>query len=302
MRFLSFQAHGRTGIAVLDGDRLSGLLEGDPDFPGTLEQLIQDGRLDCPQDIAAIVRRGQAIELAEVECLPPVARPGKIICLGLNYRDHADEGGFQAPSYPVLFSRFPSSMVGHDRPLVRPAVSVDLDFEGELVAIIGKAGKHVSLEAALDHVAGYSVCNDGSIRDFQMKTPQWTVGKNFDGTGGFGPYFVPASELPLGAAGLHIETRVNGQVVQSANTRDMIFDVKTTICLLSRVFALQPGDVILMGTPSGVGFVRTPQLFLKPGDICEVEIDGIGLLRNPVIDEIVGEPRPSPAPEEAVND
>lgn len=302
MRFLSFQAQGRTGIAVLDGDRLAGLFEDDPHFPGTLDQLIQGESLESPEDIATVLRDGKIINPTEVECLPPVTRPGKIICLGLNYRDHAEEGGFQLPTYPTLFLRFPSSMVGHDAPLVRPTVSADLDFEGELVAIVGRGGKHIPPETALDHVAGYSICNDGSVRDFQMKTPQWTVGKNFDGTGGFGPYFVPANQLPPGAKGLRLETRVNGQVVQSANTRDMIFDVETTVSLLSQVFALQPGDVVLMGTPAGVGFVRTPPLFLKPGDICEVEIDGLGTLRNSVVDEIAEEPRPSPAPEEALND
>lgn len=302
MRFLSFQAQGRTGIAVLDGDRLFGLLEGDPHFPGTLDQLLRDQRFEFPEDVARILGEGKPIDSADIEYLPPILNPGKIICLGLNYRDHAEEGGFEAPAYPTLFSRFPSSMIGHDAPLVRPAVSAHLDFEGELAAIIGRGGKHIPPEAALDHVAGYSICNDGSIRDFQMKTPQWTVGKNFDGTGGFGPYFVPANQLPPGAKGLCLETRVNGQIVQSANTRDMIFDVETTISLLSQVFALQPGDVVLMGTPAGVGFVRTPPLFLKPGDICEVEIDRLGTLRNSVIDEIVAEARPSPAPEEVLND
>ncbi|MES2946262.1 MAG: fumarylacetoacetate hydrolase family protein, partial [Pseudomonadota bacterium] len=160
-----------------------------------------------------------------------------------------------------------------------------LDYEGELVAVIGKAGRYITKETALEHVAGYSICNDASIRDYQFKSAQWTIGKNFDDSGPFGPVFVTADELPPGAAGLKLQTRLNGVVVQDASTSSLIFDVATLVSLLSEAVCLQAGDVIVTGTPSGVGLARKPPLFMKDGDICEVEIEGIGILRNPVVDE-----------------
>ena len=191
----------------------------------------------------------------------------------------------KAPDYPTLFARFPSSLIAHDKPIVRPRVSDKLDYEGELVAVIGKGGRYIPRAAALSHVCGYSIFNDGSIRDFQLRTPQWTVGKNFDNTGPFGPIFVSADELPPGAHGLKIETRLNGRVMQSATTADLIFDVATLVALISEAMTLEPGDLIITGTPAGVGAARKPPVFMKAGDICEVEIEGIGILRNPIADE-----------------
>jgi 2-keto-4-pentenoate hydratase/2-oxohepta-3-ene-1,7-dioic acid hydratase in catechol pathway len=164
-------------------------------------------------------------------------------------------------------------------------VSTQFDYEGELVAVVGRGGRHISREAALDHICGYSIFNDASVRDFQMKTPQWTVGKNFDGTGAFGPAFVTADELPRGAAGLSLQTRLNGKVMQSASTTQMIFDVVTTVALITEALTLEAGDVLVMGTPSGIGMARTPQIFMKAGDVCEIEIEGLGILRNPIADE-----------------
>ena len=161
-------------------------------------------------------------------------------------------------------------------------MSDKLDYEGELVAVIGRGGRDIAKERALDHVAGYSIFNDGSVRDYQLRTPQWTVGKNFDGTGAFGPYFVTADQLPKGAAGLSLQTRLNGTVMQSTSTSDMVFDVATLVSLLSVAMTLEPGDVIVTGTPAGVGGARKPPVFMKPGDICEVEIEGIGVLRNAI--------------------
>jgi 2-keto-4-pentenoate hydratase/2-oxohepta-3-ene-1,7-dioic acid hydratase in catechol pathway len=284
MRFLRFQRDGKTGLAVANGSVFHGLLSDDSDYPGDLALLISSGSAKL-QSAAKILIAGSKIDEAAIVYLPPFPTPPKIICLGLNYKDHAAESGFQVPAYPTLFGRFSSSLIGHLAPIIRPTVSNDLDYEGELVAVIGTGGRHIAKADALSHIAGYSIFNDGSVRDYQMKTPQWTVGKNFDDTGAFGPYFVTADELPPGAAGLHIETRLNGQIVQSASTSDMVFDVATTISLLSEALTLEAGDVLVMGTPSGIGLARKPPLFMKPGDICEVEIEKLGILRNPIRQE-----------------
>ena len=175
--------------------------------------------------------------------------------------------------------------VGQGAPVVRPKVSDKFDYEGELVAVIGEGGRHISKDKALDHVAGYSIFNDVSVRDYQFKSPQWTVGKNFDGTGPFGPVFVTADELPAGARGLRIQTRLNGQIMQDANTNDMVFDLETLIATISEAITLESGDVLVTGTPSGVGQSRKPPVFMKAGDRIEVEIEKIGVLSNPVVDE-----------------
>jgi 2-keto-4-pentenoate hydratase/2-oxohepta-3-ene-1,7-dioic acid hydratase in catechol pathway len=217
--------------------------------------------------------------------LPPLRSPGKIICVGLNYADHAAESPYDKPEYPVYFLRVDTSLIGHGAALVRPRVSDHFDFEGEMVAVIGKKGRAIPMERALDHVVAYSVFNDGSIRDYQFKGPQWTLGKNFDGTGAFGPFLVSSDEVPRGGEGLSIQTRLNGEVVQDANTRDLLFPVAELIARVSEAMTLMPGDIVVTGTPAGVGFARKPPLFMKHGDVCEVEIEGIGLLRNPVEDE-----------------
>jgi acylpyruvate hydrolase len=226
------------------------------------------------------------VDLTKVHHLPPFRTPEKVICIGLNYRDHSAESGFKQPDYPTIFTRFNSSLIGHGAPIVRPTVSTHLDYEGELVAVIGKGGRHISHANALDHVAGYSIFNDASIRDYQFKSPQWTVGKNFDDTGAFGPVFVTADELPAGAKGLRLQTRLNGQVVQDTSTSDMVFDIATLISTISVAITLKAGDVIVTGTPSGVGQSRKPQLFMKAGDVCDVEIEKIGILSNPIVDEV----------------
>jgi acylpyruvate hydrolase len=203
----------------------------------------------------------------------------------LNYVDHAAESHFEPPAHPVVFHRYRSSWVAHDEPLIRPRVSTQFDYEAELVAVIGKAGRYIPKETALSHVAGYTIFNDGSIRDYQLRTNQWMLGKNFDSSGSFGPDFVTAEELPAGAKGLQIQCRLNGQILQNANTKDMIFDVATLVSVCSDAMALQPGDIIITGTPSGVGMARKPQVWMKAGDVCEIEVQGIGVLRNAVIDE-----------------
>ncbi len=278
MRFVAYRRREETGLGVLKGEALFGRKAGGP---SDLTTLVTAGRGALEQAWIDLLA-GEEIDPGEIEYLPPFPFPEKIICVGLNYRDHAAESGFKAPEYPALFGRFPSSLIGHKAPLIRPKVSDMLDYEGELVVVVGKPGRNIPQERALEHVAGYSVFNDGSIRDYQFKSAQWMIGKNFDSTGAFGPSFVTADEVPPGAKGLRLQTRLNGAVLQEANTDDMIFDAAALVSLISDACLLKPGDVIVAGTPSGVGFARDPKILMKPGDVCEVEIEGIGLLSNPI--------------------
>lgn len=237
-------------------------------------------------DVERRVRSG-APEVAgsAVTFLPPVVNPGKLLCVGLNYADHAKEGNFERPKQPVLFLRLESSIVGHDVPMIRPRASEHFDYEAEMVVVIGKPGRAIPAARALEHVVAYSLFNDGSVRDYQFKGPQWTMGKNFDASGSFGPFLVSADEVPPGGDGLRITTRLNGRTVQDGNTRDLIFPVAELIAYASEAMTLRPGDVIVTGTPSGVGFARKPPLWMKDGDVCEIEVERIGLLRNPIRDE-----------------
>lgn len=285
MRFAAWKYGDEDGLAVAGSDgQFRGLKSGDAGYPGSLDILLRKGRGSLDTAAAALTK-GPVIDLDRVTLLPPLPNPGKIICVGLNYIDHSIESGFTVPDYPTIFTRFSSSLIGAGAPIVRPRVSTQLDYEGELVAVIGNGGRHIAEKEALDHVIGYSIFNDASIRDYQKKSPQWTIGKNFDSTGAFGPYLVTADELPPGAKGLHIQTRLNGMVVQDASTDDMVFSVARLISILSEALTLAPGDVIVSGTPAGVGMARKPPLYMKQGDICEVEIEGIGILRNPIEDE-----------------
>ncbi|WP_333474503.1 fumarylacetoacetate hydrolase family protein [Mesorhizobium qingshengii] len=282
MRFVRFAEKGEEGLAIEEHGVLHGLLATDRNFPGTLDSLVSDS--EAIADAAVKLRAGKRITAA-IDYLAPFTASKKIICVGLNYRDHSAESGYAQPPYPTVFGRFTSSLIGHKTAMVRPQLSNTLDYEGELVAVIGKGGSKIAEQDALDHVAGYSIFNDGSIREFQHITPQWTIGKNFDSTGAFGPAFVTADELPAGCLGLTLETRLNGQVVQHAKIDDMVFSVAELVALMSRTMTLEPGDMIVTGTPSGVGAARKPQLFMKPGDICEVEIEKLGVLVNTVVDE-----------------
>lgn len=285
MRFIMFQGNDGLGIGVRTADgALHGLHEGAKNYPGTLQSLIEAGPA-CLEAAHATLKAAPAVDESRMGYCPPLARPGKIICVGLNYSDHSAESGFKQPDYPTLFGRFASSLVGHGEPMVRPVLSEQLDYEGEIVAVIGMGGKHIAKASALDHVAGYALFNEGSVRDYQFKAPQWTMGKNFDGTGAFGPEFVTADELPPGAKGLRLETRLNGQVMQSASTDDMVFDVASLVSIISEAITLDAGDLIITGTPAGVGAARKPPVWMKPGDVCEVEVERIGILRNPIMDE-----------------
>ena len=236
--------------------------------------------------VEAAAATAPTVEADSLTWLAPVPNPGKIICVGLNYADHAAESPYAKPDYPVYFLRVNTSVVPHGGALVRPRVSDQFDWEGEMVAVIGKGGRAIPQSQALDHVVAYSIFNDGSVRDYQFKGPQWTLGKNFDGTGPFGPMLVSSDELPPGATGLKLETILNGQIVQSASTDDLIFPVAELVAKASEAMTLEVGDIIVTGTPAGVGFARKPPLFMKHGDVCEVRIEKLGTLSNPVRDEV----------------
>lgn len=278
MRYVSLELNGKPALGVRNA-------QGDIDVIGdeSLESLLAKGT-----DLATYAKgrkATQTVKEADVRLLPPLSRPTKIICVGLNYADHTAESPYEQPDYPTLFLRLHTSLVAHNQPIVRSKLSDSLDYEGEVAVVLGKGGRYISKENALDCVAGYSIFNDGSIREYQFKAPQWTVGKNFDGTGGFGPDLVTADELPAGAKGLKIETRLNGNVVQSASTTDMIFDVATLISIISEAITLEAGDVIVSGTPAGIGWARDPKLLMRGGDVCEVTVEKLGTLRNPITDE-----------------
>jgi len=238
-------------------------------------------------DAAAVLveaDEGARVEVTEAVFDPLIPNPGKIFCVGINFKAHMREMGREPPEYPWLFTRFADSQVGHSQPLMRPRVSSRYDFEGELAVVIGREAHHVSAAEALQYVAGYSCFMDGSLRDFQRHSPQFTPGKNFDRSGSFGPWLVTADAIPDPAV-LHLTTRLNGTVMQDAPISDLQFDVPVLIEYISSFCKLQPGDVISTGTPGGVGVARDPQVWLQPGDELEVEVDGVGVLRNPIVAE-----------------
>jgi 2-keto-4-pentenoate hydratase/2-oxohepta-3-ene-1,7-dioic acid hydratase in catechol pathway len=277
MRYVSFEKNGKAFLGVRENGAIRTLDE------VTLEELLARG---VDLRTWASQQEGGRIEAEEgLTFLPPLRRPPKILCVGLNFSDHSKESNFEQPDYPTMFLRLHTSLVAHNAPIVRPRVSDSLDYEGEIAVVLGKGGRHIRKEDALSHVAGYALFNDASVREYQFKTPQWTMGKNFDGTGAFGPDFVTADELPPGVKGLRLETRLNGEVVQSASTDDMVFDVETLIVILSEAVTLEAGDVIVSGTPSGVGWARNPKLLMRHGDVCEVSVEGLGTLRNEIVDE-----------------
>lgn len=284
MKFIAFlDARGQPALGVRIEQQLVDITA--LGLPATLDELLRMGPAGLEAAKAAVSTATRRQPLDGLRYLPPLANPAKAFAIGLNYKDHAVESNFKLPEFPVVFQRYASSWVAHDEPLVRPKVSTQFDYEAEFVAVIGKAGRHIPKAQALDHVAGYSIFNDGSVRDYQLRTNQWLLGKNFDKSGAFGPEFITADELPPGASGLRIQCRLNGETLQDANTRDMIFDVATLVSVCSEAMALQPGDMIITGTPSGVGLARNPQVWMKAGDVCEIEVEGMGVLRNGVVDE-----------------
>jgi len=289
MRFLSFEANGQAGIGWVKDIHATDFVNltlAAPELPHNLKDLISATGGLAAADVAARKAPASAVQaMASVTMLPLIPNPGKIVCMGLNYADHAKEGGNARPEYPSFFLRGNSSMVGHNQAIVRPKASTQLDYEAELAVIIGKQARHLTAENALDCIAGYSCFNDGSIRNYQRKSSQWTIGKNFDGTGPFGPCLVTPDELPPGAAGLRIQSRLNGKVMQDANTDVFLWNVVEALRIITECMTLEPGDVIITGTPAGVGYARTPPVWMAPGDICEIEVEGVGILSNPIVDE-----------------
>lgn len=288
MRIVRFAREGKPALGLISGDKvidLTSLRAGAPTDIGDVLEAYGPQGLEALRSAAGSAPASAMRPLHGLHFLPPVARPRKIVCLGLNYVDHAAEGGHAKPTYPSFFYRGSSSLVGHGQPIMRPRCSTQLDYECELVAVIGRAARHVKQADAFAYVAGYSCFNDATIRDYQRKTGQWTIGKNFDATGGFGPWFVSSDELPPGADGLKISTRLNGQTMQSAVTSDMLFPVAETIAILTECMTLEPGDLVVMGTPAGVGYARKPPVWMKAGDVVEVDIENIGVLSNPIADE-----------------
>jgi 2-keto-4-pentenoate hydratase/2-oxohepta-3-ene-1,7-dioic acid hydratase in catechol pathway len=285
MKLVTFRSGDTTRLGVIDGDDVVDLNKADASVPADLRAALKAG-----VDLNAAAQRAIAsgehrAPYASLKLAPVVPEPGKIVCLGHNFYDHAKEGGNLKPVYPLIFFRGASSLIAHEDPVIRPRISEKLDYEAELMIVIGKRARHVKRENALDYVYGYACFNDVSVRDYQKRTSQWTIGKNFDGTGAFGPWLVTADDLPPGAEGLKLRLILNGQVMQQASTSDMIWGVAETIELLSECMTLEPGDVVAMGTPAGVGWARDPSVWLKQGDRVEVDIESVGRLQNTVQDE-----------------
>jgi 2-keto-4-pentenoate hydratase/2-oxohepta-3-ene-1,7-dioic acid hydratase in catechol pathway len=282
MKLVSFVTANGPGYGVVKDGGVVDLRRRFGDRLPTLRALLSAGALPEAERIARDT--APDFPLDGLQLAPVIPDPDKIICIGMNYRDHVAEVGRTVTEKPALFARFAGSQVGHLQPLVKPAVSDQFDYEGELAVVVGKEGRHIPASRALEHVAGYSCYNEGSVRDWQRHTSQFLAGKSFAGTGAFGPWLVTADEIP-DPARLILETRLNRQRVQHTTTDLMITTIPAQIAYISTMLPLLPGDVIVSGTPGGVGLKRSPQLFMRPGDIAEVEISGIGVLRNPVIAE-----------------
>ena len=290
MKIVGFEAEGGLRLGLVEGDQVIDLQAADPKVPANLGDVLaaNDGDLKPLGDIARRAPTSARRPLKGLKFGLPVARPGKILCLGLNYLEHVKEGSQRdnIPKFPTIFMRCLTSMVPHEQPIVRPKASEQLDYEAEMMLIVGKRAKHLTMANATSCIAGYSCSNEGSVREFQRKTTQWDMGKNFDRTGGFGPWMVSADELPEAGKGLKIQSRLNGTVMQSDNTDNMMFPVADMLVYVTQGMTLEPGDIIFTGTPSGVGHARKPNpIWMKQGDICEIEIEGIGVLRNPIENE-----------------
>lgn len=282
MKLASFTEGSRASYGMIAGDTVVDLGRVFADrYPSLRHFLAQE---DFRRQAEGAEGRATKVDLASVKFAPVIPNPDKIICVGMNYRDHVAEIGRTVTEKPALFARFADSQVGHQQPLIKPKISDEYDYEGELAVVIGKGGRHIPETEALAHVAGYSCYNEGSVRDWQRHTGQFLSGKSFSGSGSFGPWLVTADEI-VDPAALSLETRLNGQVVQKTTTGNLINSIPALIGYCSTIFELLPGDVIVTGTPGGVGFKRNPPLFMKAGDIVEVEISGVGTLRNQVVDE-----------------
>lgn len=282
MKIISFKRAGTESFGVLIDSGIIDMAPHASKVGATLRQALLRGSL---AEIGEIAARSQAdFGTGDITFLPVIPDPQKILCIGINYVAHVRETGKEIPDKPTIFTRFADSQTAHNAAIVRPRASEKLDYEGELAVVIGRPARHVSAKTALDYVAGYACYNDGSVRDWQRHASQLTPGKNFPGTGGFGPWLVTADELGDPSA-LTVTTRLNDSIVQHAPTDDLIFDIPALIEYISTFTPLAPGDVIVTGTTGGVGAYRQPPLWMRPGDIVEVEISKIGILRNTIVDE-----------------
>ena len=282
MKLISFVRHGRSGFgAVTD----NGVVDLGAAFDGAYPDLMAMLAGDAVAQAAELARQRPAdFPLEGLALLPVIPAPGKIWCCGLNYGEHVRETGREITEQPTFFLRVADSQVGHGQPMLRPRESTQFDYEAEIAVIIGKPGRRIAEADAGQHIAGYACYNDGSVRDWQRHTSQWGPGKNFWRTGGFGPWMVTADEIPFGTL-MTLTTRLNGQELQRATTAMMIHSIARQIAYCSAIAPLQAGDVIVTGTPGGVGSKRTPPVWMKAGDVCEIEVDRIGVLRNPIADD-----------------
>lgn len=278
MRLITFFRNGREQIGVRQDDVVIPVA-------GSIIQILAEGRLGKVQDDVSRFD-GSAIPLSDIEYLPLIPRPGKIICIGRNYAAHAAEGGAETPTFPEVFFRGATSLIPHKGIIIRPQCSETLDFEGEVAAVIAKSCRHATEDNALDYIAGYTLFNDATIREYQRFSSQWTVGKNFDSTGAFGPELVTSDELPDGMAGLSLTTKLNGELMQDGQIDNLVFPARTLISILSECMTLEPGDVVVTGTPAGVGYARKPPVWMKHGDTVEIEVEGLGKLINTVQDDV----------------
>jgi len=283
MKLCTFSHGGSKRVGLVDGDSILDLAAAAPALPREMVRFLEAGR-DALTAARAALAKGPRVPLAEARLEAPIARPPKFLAVGLNYADHVAESGLETPKLPMIFNKQSTCVVGPHDPVHVPRASHVVDYEGELGFVIGRRCRHVSREAAADVIAGYLVVNDVTVRDWQFRVPTWTMGKSFDTHGPIGPWIVTTDEL-ADPHQLRLRTWVNGELLQESNTKQLIFDCFALVEHLSTAFTLEPGDIVATGTPSGVGIARKPPVLLKAGDVVRVEIDGIGAIENPVIDE-----------------
>ena len=285
MKLISYQHKGQDSYGAVVGDNNDRIVDLREAFGARAPDLKAFIAANLLADAAGVVAAAKnTLALADVQQLPVIPNPGKIFCIGLNYGEHIRETGKEVTEKPVIFLRVADSQLAHGEDIVRPTVSQRLDYEGEIAIVIGKGGRHISEEDSWSHIAGYSCYNDGSVRDWQLHTSQWAPGKNFWRTGGFGPWMVTADEIAPDQK-MTLVTRLNGEEMQRATTDMMVHSLPRQIAYISAFIPLEAGDVIVTGTPGGVGNKRTPQVFMKPGDVVEIDVDAVGILRNGIRDE-----------------
>ncbi len=288
MKLVTFSHHGATRLGALrtqnGRQQVIDLNQANASIPADMLAFLEAGEVALQAAQGALNQAASGLDITQVQLLAPIPRPGKIICIGLNYSDHAAESGQPIPQYPVVFAKYANAVVGPGEAIMLPKVTNQVDYEAELGFVIGKRGRYVSVDDAMNYVAGYLPINDVSARDYQMRTSQWTMGKIFDTFAPMGPALVTADEIS-NPHDLDICLTINGEVLQNSNTCNLIFGVPQLVASLSEVMTLEPGDVVSTGTPPGVGMARKPQRWLKPGDVVDIEIEGLGTLSNPVVAE-----------------